>query len=112
MKMNKLLCAVTMLFISHLSFAQIEIDGNNKKLTLDCKGQKVEVGGSGHVINLKGDCTKVEIMGTNNTIAVNGLTSAELAGEGNTLYYRKALSKNGKLPQIIEGNNNTIIKKQ
>ncbi len=51
-------------------------------------------------------------MGTNNTISVNGLTSAELAGEGNTLYYRKALSKNGKLPQIIEGNNNTIIKKQ
>ena len=84
--MNKLLCAVTMLFISHLSFAQIEIDGNNKKLTLDCKGQKVEVGGSGHVINLKGDCTKVEIMGTNNTIAVN--------------------NKNTSINDILDGNGN------
>jgi len=34
-----------------------------------------------------------------------------VAGEGNTLYYRKALSINGKLPQIIEGTNNKIIKR-
>lgn len=109
--MNKLFVAGILVFLGHFSFAQIEIDGNNQKQTLDCKGQKVEVGGSGHVIKLQGDCTKVEIMGTNNTITVNGLTSAEVAGEGNTLYYRKALSINGKLPQIIEGTNNKIIKR-
>ncbi|MGV0923995.1 DUF3060 domain-containing protein [Empedobacter tilapiae] len=111
MKMNKLLCTSLLLFLGYFSFAQIEIDGNNQRQTLDCKGQKVEVGGSGHVINLKGDCGKIEIMGTNNTVTVNGLISAELAGEGNILYYRKAISKNGKLPQTIEGNNNKIIKK-
>ena len=111
MKINKLLYLTVFLFLGHLSYAQIEIDGNNQKQTLDCEGQKVEVGGRGHVIHLKGDCSKVEIMGTNNTVTVNGLTSAELAGEGNTLYYRKALSKNCKLPQTIAGNNNKIIKK-
>lgn len=112
MKMNKLFVTAILLFIGHLSFAEIEIDGNNQRQTLDCKGQKVEVGGSGHIIKLKGDCTKVEIMGTNNTITVNGLTSAKVAGEGNRLYYKKALSKNGKLPQIIEGTNNKIIKQE
>lgn len=112
MKMNKLIAAIFFLGLGQIAFSQISIDGTNQTQTIDCKGDRVEVAGSGHDITLKGNCGKVVLQGVNNTVKVDGLLSVELAGSGNKLYYSKALSKNGKLPQSILGVDNKIIKRK
>ncbi|WP_282628035.1 DUF3060 domain-containing protein [Empedobacter sedimenti] len=108
--MKKIVASFVFLGLAQISFAQIEVDGNNKKQTIDCRGQNVEVGGNDNNVTLKGNCGKIELMGSNNIVTVNGLTYADLGGNNNKLYYSKALTKNGKLPQEIAGNANRIIK--
>ncbi len=112
MKMNNLIVAFFLIGFSQTSFAQIEVDGNNKRQTLDCKGQNVEVGGNDNIVTLKGNCGKIELMGSNNIVTVDGLTAADLGGNDNRLFYYKAVTKSGKLPQTIEGNRNKIILKK
>lgn len=68
--------------------------GSNKKLTINCAGQRVSIAGSDNEITVTGNCSELSLAGSRNTIRMQAVKSISVAGRENVITYT------GERPQI------------
>jgi hypothetical protein len=87
--------------------ADVTIDKNDVKRTIDCAGGSVTVEGNGCVLVLKGDCSTLKVNGNNNTVTVEAV--AEISTQGNRNKVTWTRGAGGRPPKISNpGTGNTI----
>lgn len=87
--------------------ADVTIDKNNQKRTLDCAGGSVTVDGNGNVLILKGDCSTLKINGNDNTVTAEAVAEIETWGNRNKVTWARGAG--GRPPKVSNpGTGNTI----
>ena len=87
--------------------ADVTIDKNNQKRTIDCAGGSVTVSGNENTLVLNGDCSSLKISGNDNTVTAEGV--AEIATWGNRNKVTWTRGAGGHPPKISNpGTGNTI----
>ena len=87
--------------------ADVTVDKNDQKRTIDCAGGSVTVAGNDNVLVLNGDCTTLKISGNDNTVTAEGV--AEIATWGNRNKVTWTRGAGGHPPKISNpGTGNSI----
>jgi hypothetical protein len=107
--MNRLALLVIPLTFS-VAFADVSIMENKKTVAVDCaKDKEVNLIGNHITVNLTGTCTKVTVtgnhgtvngsatgvfvLGNQSTVNLDGVDTISIAGNQNTVSYKKPLAK-------------------
>ena len=92
-----------------ISPADVTIDKDNQKRTIDCAGGSVTIDGNGNALVLKGDCATLKINGNDNTVTVEVVAEIATMGNKNKVTWSKGAG--GRPPKISNpGTRNTIKK--
>jgi hypothetical protein len=87
--------------------ATIEVNSAGASRTIDCRGQRVVVNGTGNNVMLLGECPSVEINGMNQKVKIEIAGSIEVNGMGNKVIWSEALR--GSRPNVENnGMNNSV----
>jgi hypothetical protein len=106
----KLLAILAISLTTGVAFADVSIMENKKTVTIDCaKDKAVNLIGNNITVNLTGTCTKVTatgnhgtvngsttgafVLGNHNTLNLDGVDTISIAGNYNTITYKKPLAK-------------------
>ena len=74
------------------SGSTIEINGAGTKQTIRCGPKnRVEVNGSGHTLELTGECERVEVNGMGNTVNVEAAATIEVNGTNNAVTWKRGV---------------------
>lgn len=76
----------------------IVIEGVGQTLSRACENRPVSVRGTGHNIQLTGDCPRVEVEGTANEVAIEAVDAIEVKGTGNEVTYQRSITVDPKDP--------------
>ena len=86
----------------------ISVSGNGQQRSFPCKGRKLEVMGSDHVITTTGERSHVDISGADNTVntAIRAGGTLEVAGSNQKVHWKA----NGDVKQEITGYDHKIAR--
>jgi hypothetical protein len=71
-------------------------------------GQDIVIEGSSLTLTFQGSCGKLQIVGSTNTITVDGVTSVSVEGAQNSVTFTRNLSGEKKLPVTSVGAGNKV----
>jgi hypothetical protein len=84
---------------------------DNGTHTIECRGRRVLVAGSGNRLTLDGPCPEVQISGDRNTVDIDVAGRINVPGTGNTVSWFRA--SNGQEPRTsVTGNRNRITQRR
>jgi hypothetical protein len=108
MRMRALLvtCSAICLFATVTPRAQQSVTASGQRRTIDCKGQRVQVGGNTNDVTLRGECPRVDVTGVGNTVAIDVAGSIDVTGTSNRVTWQRALK--GAAPRISTTGLNSV----
>jgi hypothetical protein len=123
----KLLAILAISLGAHTAFADVTVMDNDQTLTVDCaKDRNVNLVGNHITVTLTGTCDTVKVtgnhetvigsstnayvLGNHNTLNMDAVDTISIAGNKNTVAYKKPIKKK-KTTVSNAGKNNTVTQK-
>ena len=93
------------------SSKKIVINGTSITKTVTLNGESLEITGASNHITVKGNVSSLTVNGADNTVTLDSVSSINVYGASNKIYYKTAPSKSGKPSISVTGADSTVSKR-
>lgn len=90
---------------------KIVINGASITKTVTLNGESLEITGASNHITVKGNVASLTVNGADNTVNLDSVSSINVYGASNKIYYKTAPSKSGKPSISVTGADSTVSKR-